>query len=118
MPVDGPQHGHIVKIQSSGVQFDTQTGKANTDRPVRFEFDQGGGTSMGAEYDPQTRELHMKSQIALDWRGKTTDSVPMHIESGEAFYRETRLENHFAAVVETYARHAASGRRNVCCHAR
>ena len=43
---------------------------------------------MGAEYDPQTRELHMKSQISLDWRGKTADSIPMHIEAGEAFYRE------------------------------
>jgi lipopolysaccharide export system protein LptA len=88
VPVDGPQHGRIVRIQSSGVKFDTQSGKATTDRAVRFEFDQGGGTSVGAEYDPQTRELHMKSQILLDWRGKTPDSVPMHIESGEAFYRE------------------------------
>jgi lipopolysaccharide export system protein LptA len=88
VPVDGPQHGRIVKIQTSGVKFDTQSGKATTDRAVRFEFDQGGGTSVGAEYDPQTRELHMKSQIALDWRGKTPESVPMHIESGEAFYRE------------------------------
>jgi LPS export ABC transporter protein LptC len=88
VPVDGPQHGRLVRIQTSGVKFDTQSGKANTDRPVRFEFDQGGGGSMGAEYDPQTRELHMKSQIALDWRGKTVDSEPMHIESGEAFYRE------------------------------
>ena len=81
-------HGRIVKIHSSGVKFETQSGKATTDRQVRFEFDQGGGTSMGAEYDPQTRELHMKSQIALDWRGKKVDSIPMHIESGEAFYRE------------------------------
>jgi lipopolysaccharide export system protein LptA len=88
VPVDGPQHGRIVKIQTSGVKFDTQTGKATTDRPVRFEFDSGGGTGTGAEYDPQTRELHMKSQIALDWRGKKPGSVPMHIESGEAFYRE------------------------------
>jgi len=88
VPVDGPQHGRIVRIQTSGVKFDTQSGKANTDRPVRFEFDQGGGTSVGAEYDPQTRELHMKSQISLDWRGKKVGSVPMHIESGEAFYRE------------------------------
>lgn len=88
VPEEGPQHGRIVKIQTSGVKFDTQTGKAATDRQVRFEFDQGGGTSMGAEYDPQSRELHMKSQIVLDWRGKTAESVPMHIESGEAFYRE------------------------------
>jgi lipopolysaccharide export system protein LptA len=88
VPTDGPQHGRIVRIQTSGVKFDTQSGKATTDRQVRFEFDQGGGTSTGAEYDPQTRELHMKSAIALDWRGKTADSEPMHIEGGEAFYRE------------------------------
>ncbi len=88
VPEEGPQHGRIVKIQTSGVKFDTQSGKASTDRQVRFEFDQGGGSSMGAEYDPQSRELHMKSQIVLDWRGKKTDSIPMHIESGEAFYRE------------------------------
>ena len=88
VPVEGPQHGRIVKITTSGVKFDTQSGKATTDRQVRFVFDSGGGTAMGAEYDPQTRELHMKSQILLDWRGKKPDSVPMHIESGEAFYRE------------------------------
>lgn len=87
VPVEGT-HGRIVKIHSSGVKFDTQSGKATTDRPMRFDFDQGGGTAVGAEYDPQTRELHMKSQISLDWRGKKADSVPMHIESGEAFYRE------------------------------
>ncbi|HEY1866299.1 MAG TPA: hypothetical protein VGG55_04445, partial [Candidatus Acidoferrales bacterium] len=87
VPVEGT-HGRIVKIHSSGVKFDTSTGKAITDRPLRFDFDQGGGTAVGADYDPQTRELHMRSQIVLDWRGKKADSIPMHIESGEAFYRE------------------------------
>jgi lipopolysaccharide export system protein LptA len=77
-----------VRIQTSGVKFDTQSGKATTDRPVQFEFDQGGGGAVGADYDPQTRELHMRSQIALDWRGKKEGSIPMHIESGEAYYRE------------------------------
>ncbi len=77
-----------MRIQTSGVKFDTQSGKATTDRPVQFEFDQGGGGAVGADYDPQTRELHMRSQIALDWRGKKEGSIPMHIESGEAYYRE------------------------------
>ena len=27
-------------------------------------------------------------QVSLDWRGKTAESVPMHIEAGEAYYRE------------------------------
>ena len=88
IPVDGPPHGRNLRVHTSGVTFESDTGKAHTDRHVAFEFDQGGGTSMGADYDPQTRELHLRSAVALDWRGKTKESEPMHIESGEAFYRE------------------------------
>jgi len=88
IPVEGPRHGHMVKIHSSGISFQSESGKATTDRKMTFEFDQGGGTAMGADYDPQTRELHLHSQVSLDWRGKTVDSVPMHIEAGEAYYKE------------------------------
>jgi lipopolysaccharide export system protein LptA len=88
IPVEGPPHGHQVKIHTSGVTFESETGHATTDRKTVFEFDQGGGSSMGADYDPQIRELHMHSQVVLDWRGKTPDSAPMHIESGEAYYKE------------------------------
>jgi len=88
VPVEGPPTGRIVKIHSSGVTFESESGKAKTDRPTSFEFDQGGGTAVGAEYDPQERQLHLKSQVSLDWRGKTPESVPMHVESGEAYYLE------------------------------
>jgi lipopolysaccharide export system protein LptA len=93
VPVDGPPHGRIVKVRSSGVSFQSETGMATTDRKTSFEFGanrtiEGGGTAVGAEYDPQARELHLRSQVSLDWRGKTADSIPMHIEAGEAFYRE------------------------------
>ncbi|HLX43503.1 MAG TPA: LPS export ABC transporter periplasmic protein LptC [Bryobacteraceae bacterium] len=88
IPVEGPPHGHQVKIHTSGVTFESETGRATTERKTAFQFDQGGGTSMGADYDPQIRELHMHSQVSLDWRGKTPDSAPMHIESGEAYYKE------------------------------
>jgi lipopolysaccharide export system protein LptA len=93
VPVEGPPHGRLVKIHSSGVSFQSETGKADTDRPAAFEFGskgvtEGTGTAMGAEYDPQKRELHLKHQVALDWRGKTAQSIPLHIEAGEAFYLE------------------------------
>ncbi len=93
VPVDGPVHGRIVKVHSSGVSFQSDTGVAITDRKTSFEFGsdgaiEGGGTAMGADYDPQIRELHLHSQVSLDWRGKTAESVPMHIESGEAYYKE------------------------------
>ncbi|MEO7143252.1 MAG: LptA/OstA family protein, partial [Bryobacteraceae bacterium] len=35
-----------------------------------------------------TGELHMKSQVELHWKGKTPDTKPMTIESGEAVYKE------------------------------
>jgi lipopolysaccharide export system protein LptA len=85
---DAPPHGRILKIRSSGVRFASDTGKVSTDRPATFEFDQGGGSATGAEYDPATRQLHLLSQVSLDWRGRTRGSKPMHIEAGEAFYRE------------------------------
>jgi lipopolysaccharide export system protein LptA len=88
LPTDGPPHGHIVKVHSSGVTIQSETGKASTDRKAVFDFDEGGGSAVGAEYDPQIRELHLRSQVSLDWLGKTPGAVPMHIEAGEAFYHE------------------------------
>ena len=85
---EGPQHGRVLKIRSSGVSFQSETGKATTDRIATFEFDQGGGTAVGIEYDPDSRELHMRSHVSLDWRGKNPESLPMHIEAGEALYKE------------------------------
>ena len=85
--VSGGGEGRIVKIHSSGVRFASDTGKASTDRMATFEFDQGGGSAEGVDYDPQTRELHLRSNVSMDWRGKE-GSKPMHIEAGEAYYRE------------------------------
>src|SRR5579872_6440 len=82
VPADGPPHGRMLRIHTSGVHFASDTGKATTDRPATFEFDQGGGSAVGAEYDPQTRELHLAGEVKLDWRGKTPESIPMHVESG------------------------------------
>lgn len=85
---DGPQHGRILKIHTSGVHFDKESGHASTDREAHFEFDQGTGSAIGADYDPNSRQLHLKSQAVLDWTGKTTGAKPMHIEAGEAYYFE------------------------------
>jgi lipopolysaccharide export system protein LptA len=85
---EGPPHGRVVKIQSSGVRFASDTGKVATDRAATFELDTGGGSAKGAEYDPNTRELHLLSQVSLDWRGKNPDAKPMHIDAGEAVYQE------------------------------
>ena len=80
--------GRILKIHSSGVRFASDTGKASTDRTASFAFDQGSGSAEGVDYDPQTRELHLRGNVSMDWKGKNAEAKPMHIEAGEAYYRE------------------------------
>ncbi len=94
VPIDGPQHGRMLRIHTSGVRFSSETGNAQTDRAAIFEFDQGGGSAVGAEYDPMTRELHLAGQVKLDWRGKNPASPVMHVETGAAVYseRESRVD--------------------------
>jgi lipopolysaccharide export system protein LptA len=83
-----PQRGRLLKIHTSGVHFDKDSGRATTDRAAEFEFDQGTGSATGAEYDPDTRQLHLRNKAILDWRGKTAAAKPMHIEAAEAYYLE------------------------------
>lgn len=84
---DAPQ-ARRVEIRTSGLTFETRTGKAMTDQPSSFVFEQGEGRSVGAWYDPNTRELDMRSEVAVIWRGKDGRSEPMQIEAGEAMYKE------------------------------
>jgi len=89
MPADGETSGRILKIHSSGVHFESDTGKALTDREATFEFEHGGGSAVGAEYDPNKHELHLRSHVSLDWHGGNAQAKPMHIEAGEAYYYES-----------------------------
>ncbi len=86
--VDAPPTGRLLRIHGSGRHFASDTGKATTDRPVSFGFDRGTGSAVGAEYDPNTRELQLHHQVILDWRGKTPEAKPIHIEADQAIYTE------------------------------
>ena len=70
-----------VQVQTSGVTYDTKTFKVQTDQLANFIFPNGTGKSLGAEYDPHTKTLHLKSQVVLDRNG-------MHIEAGDLVYNE------------------------------
>jgi lipopolysaccharide export system protein LptA len=78
----------LVRIQTSGVTFETQSGKATTDQDASFAFENSEGTAHGAEYDPATRDLHLRSAVKLNWRGKGPASKPMTVEAAELNYRE------------------------------
>jgi len=85
---DEPPSGKLLSIKSSGVRVESKTGKATTDRLATFQFDRGEGHAVGAEYDPDSRELKLHSQVELIWRGTDPKSTPMKIETGDLFYRE------------------------------
>jgi lipopolysaccharide export system protein LptA len=70
-----------VQVQTSGVTYETKTLKAWTNQPAAFIFPNGGGKAVGVEYDPNTKILHMKSQVLLDRNG-------MHIETSDLIYNE------------------------------
>lgn len=93
---DQPPNGRLMVIKSSGVHFESKTGKASTDRPATFQFDRGNGKAVGAEYDPNTRELHMRSQVELIWRGSDPKSKPMKVETSDLTYKERESKVYLA----------------------
>jgi len=88
IPNEGQPKHTLVSIHSSGVTFDSGNGKATTDRPATFKFENGEGQAVGASYDPSTRELFLNSQAQLHWNPPGPHAKPMKIEAGQVIYRE------------------------------
>ena len=77
-----------VHIETTGLIYETKSGKASTDKLVKFVFPQGGGQAMGADYDPTLRILHLHSAVALDWIGDGPVANKMHVETSDLVYKE------------------------------
>lgn len=90
VPEEGPAPGRILEIQTSGVRYEVTTNKASTDRAVAFKFDRGEGKAVGAEYDPATAELRLRSAVDLTWRDPADPKKTMRVEAGEALYSESQ----------------------------
>lgn len=89
VPAAGEPKRQLVSIRTSGVSFVSDTGKASTERPAEFTFENGTGKSTGgAIYDPHLRELWMRGGVELNWRGSTPNAKPMKIETAELIYKE------------------------------
>jgi lipopolysaccharide export system protein LptA len=88
VPSDHSKSARLIHIKTSGVRFDSKTGAASTDRPASFAFDRGAGKSVGARYDPATRELNMHNEVSLTWFGAKPSNKQMEVESGSLLYRE------------------------------
>ncbi|MGA2136356.1 MAG: LPS export ABC transporter periplasmic protein LptC [Bryobacteraceae bacterium] len=88
VPNEGQPKHTLVSIHTSGVTFDSGTGKANTDRLTKFKFENGDGQAVGSSYDPNTRELLLNSKAELQWNPPGPHAKPIKIESNRVIYRE------------------------------
>jgi lipopolysaccharide export system protein LptA len=88
VPVEGQPTRPLVTIKSSKVTFEVKTGKASTDQAASFTFENGTGKSVGAWYDPTSRELHLVHDVEIDRKAPGPHALPMKIEAGELTYKE------------------------------
>ena len=88
VPDNEEPNGRLMAITSSGVSVESKTGKSTTDRLATFRFDRGDGQAMGADYDPNTRELNLHSDVSMTWRGTDPGTIPMKIETAQLNYKE------------------------------
>lgn len=88
VPTESQPTHRLVAIHTSGVTFNSKTGKAATERAADFTFQNGTGRCVGATYDPNTKELQMNSAVTLHLNGKGPDGKPMQLQSGQLVYKE------------------------------
>ena len=89
-----------VQVHTSGVIYETKSGKASTDQVANFVFPDGTGTAIGAEYDPNTKILHLKSQVSLDWVGKGPVESKMHVDTNDLVYKEAEQKIYMTPIAK------------------
>jgi lipopolysaccharide export system protein LptA len=93
VPVQGDPPHQLTSITTAGINFDSSSGKAVTDKHVSFTFEQGDGTCTGATYDPATHTLNLNTNVVVNLRGKGgPNSKPMKIEAGSLAWNENAQE--------------------------
>ena len=76
-----------VVARTAGVIFEPSQSRARTDRPVRYEFQDGYGTSHGADYDAGAGTLRMLSEVRLHRLGSGFEAASA-LQAGGLLYRE------------------------------
>lgn len=89
VPMQGDPKHTLTSIKAAGINFDSQSGKAVTDKHVAFTFDNGYGTSNGgASYNPGTHEIHLMHGVVVHLKSKEPKGRPMKVETDELVYSE------------------------------
>jgi lipopolysaccharide export system protein LptA len=72
----------LVRVSTSHVFFNHQTGLATTDRPVSFQFSQGEGQGVGFRYETRQGEIQLLNAVVLALHGP--DPAGGRAKDGEA----------------------------------
>ncbi len=64
-----------IHITTNSLTFNQKTGKAHTDNEVEFQTLQASGTARGAEYDSQTNQLQLKSDVHVVTTGDNAADI-------------------------------------------
>jgi lipopolysaccharide export system protein LptA len=90
---DGEQpNPNLTTIHSTGVTFDTNSGRAETERIAHFTFRNGHGKAEGAIYDPPTHELHLLKNVEMYWNPPGPNAKPMKVQATSLYYHELTSE--------------------------
>jgi len=92
VPVAGQPEKQLTVVNTSGVSVDSNTGRADTDKPSTFVFDRGDGKATGAMYDPTTHELQMKRDVEINWHPPKPGVKPALIQAASLSYHESTSE--------------------------
>jgi len=88
VPVQGDPKKTLTSIKAAGINFDSQSGQAVTDKHVAFTFEGGSGTCNGASYDPETHEIHLMHGVEVHLKSRDPKGRPMNVETEDLVYSE------------------------------
>jgi LPS export ABC transporter protein LptC len=89
VPSNGdPMPERPLVIRSSKVHFETDTGIARTEQPAFFEFAEGFGESVGAVYNPQTKQVHLLQDVVFHFSQDHDAENATRVSASSALYLE------------------------------
>jgi lipopolysaccharide export system protein LptA len=88
VPAKGDPPHQLTSITTSGINFDSETGQAVSDKHVSFTFAEGDGTCTGASYDPTNHNLSLNGNVVINLNGKGPNAKPMKVEAGQLVWNE------------------------------
>ncbi|HXW17082.1 MAG TPA: LPS export ABC transporter periplasmic protein LptC [Candidatus Acidoferrales bacterium] len=98
-----------VRVDTSGVTFDRETGVATTEKPVAFEFPNGQGRAIGVRYQSNDGRLELEHKVEMTiQQNRKPGTIPV-VLTGE---RLTYLHDRRVATLEGAA-HAIQGTREL-----